>query len=300
MSIAWLQGWVMHTGLMVSLLIVLILLIRRPFTRAFGANAAYALWSLPLLRLIMPGLTVPRSWVPDVFLKQDSSRDIISADPAMIAPLEHSIMDLSSPSSEGLSLTVIFLGLWAAIAVIWLAFQIYQQSRFKSKLVTDSSRPDGSLFNEIKSVAQLVGLRKYPEVRVSVEAIGPFVTGVIRPLVILPHDFTDRFNSKERQFALVHEFAHIKRRDLWAAFLTLCFRALNWPNPLVHFASHKMRIDQEAACDAFVVKLMGGDIAHSYAETLVKAVQDRGGITATPSHLALSFTEQDKTISKGD
>ena len=50
------QSWVVQTGLVVSLLIVLILLIRRPFARMFGANAAYALWSLPLIRLLLPGL----------------------------------------------------------------------------------------------------------------------------------------------------------------------------------------------------------------------------------------------------
>jgi len=98
----------------------------------------------------------------------------------------------------------------------------------------------------------------------------------------------------------VHEFAHIKRCDLWVALATLIFRAINWPNPLVHYAAHKLRGDQEAACDAFVVQVTGGNSAHSYAETLVKAVRQQTKISKPCAQLALSLTEADTEISKGD
>ncbi len=72
MTIEAFQNWVIQTGLVVSLLIIIILLIRRPFAWAFGANAAYALWSLPLIRLCLPGVSVPSNWVPK-FLREPSS-----------------------------------------------------------------------------------------------------------------------------------------------------------------------------------------------------------------------------------
>ena len=52
--------WAVQTGLSVTLLVVFILLIRRPFAKRFGAKAAYALWLLPVLRLFIPTITVPR------------------------------------------------------------------------------------------------------------------------------------------------------------------------------------------------------------------------------------------------
>ena len=39
--------------------IALVLLLRRPVARHFGAAAAYALWFLPLARLILPPVTLP-------------------------------------------------------------------------------------------------------------------------------------------------------------------------------------------------------------------------------------------------
>ena len=43
-------------------LIVLALLLRRPVARHLGAGAAYALWFLPLARLLFPPVTLP-SWM---------------------------------------------------------------------------------------------------------------------------------------------------------------------------------------------------------------------------------------------
>jgi len=300
------QNWVVQTGLMVSLLIVIILLIRRPFARAFGANAAYALWSLPLIRLCLPGFSIPQQWVPK-FLKQSS------VEAPLIAPAEGlpnrefiqmpdaGVFTPPQPMTlESIELGAIIIAIWLTVAIVWLSYQLVQQVRFKSSLIKQSEAPSLELSSEIKLAAAAVALRASPNVRVALNEVGPLVTGVWNPLVIVPHKFAETFDSQQRHFALVHEFAHVKRRDLWVALATLVFRAINWPNPLVHYASQKLRGDQEAACDAYVVKVTGGETAHSYAETLVKAVrQDRGG-TQPKGHLALSLTQAETENSKGD
>jgi len=78
------QSWVLQTGLVVSLLIVIILMIRRPFSRLFGANAAYALWCLPFIRLVMPGLAVPQNWLPDQLLGFDRHLYLASCGCALV------------------------------------------------------------------------------------------------------------------------------------------------------------------------------------------------------------------------
>lgn len=296
------QNWVIQTGLVVSLLIAVILLIRRPFARAFGANAAYALWSLPLIRLCLPGLSIPQSWVPKS-LQQPPVQPVSefpatpaftpNAAPSFFAPTE-------TASTAAIQWGAILIGVWLCVAVLWLGFQLIQQSMFKTNLIAQSSEPDLGLSAEIKRAAEKVRLRNIPTVRIAPDMAGPLVTGVMKPLVILPNNFDQTFDAQQRHFALVHEFAHIKRRDLWVALTTLVFRAVNWPNPLVHYASHKLRGDQEAACDAFVVKVTGGETAHSYAETLVKAVHQGRGTSKPKAHLALSLTQVDSENSKGD
>jgi len=304
MTLAPFQNWVLQTGLAVSLLILVILVIRRPFARAFGANAAYALWSLPLVRLCLPGLSVPQNWVPEFTWK--TSEIAAAAPPVAIpttAPVSTSgdtfvLTPLLAP--ETIQWGVIIIGVWLGVAVLWLGYQLLQQRKFKAHLNAQSSGPIARLFTEIERASETVGLRKAPEVRVALDGTGPLVTGVFNPLVVVPNNFAETFNAQQRHFALVHEFAHIKRRDLWVALATLIFRSVNWPNPLVHYASHKLRGDQEAACDAFVVKVTGGETAHSYAETLVKAVRQEGASNRKTAHLALSLTPTDNEILKGD
>ena len=66
--------WLLGTLLATSGLIVLVLLIREPVRRHFGARVAYGLWLIPAARLLMPTITetVERtapapsspSWIP--------------------------------------------------------------------------------------------------------------------------------------------------------------------------------------------------------------------------------------------
>ncbi len=302
------QNWVIQTGLMVSLLIVLILVIRRPFAKTFGANAAYALWSLPLIRLFLPAFSVPQNWVPE-FMQQTPDLDTVPTLPAFEFPApdisemgENSVLPAPTytAGTEVFHWEILVVGLWLFIAVTWLSYQMLQQFRFKSFLEKGSALPNAELLAQIDRASVTVGLSKRPKVRVAMDQTGPLVTGVVNPLVIVPNNFTTMFDRSQQHFALVHEFAHIKRRDLWVALTTLIFRAVNWPNPIVHYAAHKMRGDQEAACDAFVVKVTGGETAHSYAETLVKAVREDGREARPNMHLALSLTDADSEISKGD
>ena len=53
------MSWLVDTLLATGALIALVLVLRRPVARLFGAGLAYALWALPLLRLILPPLVLP-------------------------------------------------------------------------------------------------------------------------------------------------------------------------------------------------------------------------------------------------
>jgi hypothetical protein len=60
MTLTLFATYIVQTTFAVTLLIGAVLLVRRPFATAFGAKAAYALWAIPFLRLIMPPM--PANW----------------------------------------------------------------------------------------------------------------------------------------------------------------------------------------------------------------------------------------------
>lgn len=103
---------------------------------------------------------------------------------------------------------------------------------------------------------------------------GPAVIGVIAPRLVMPPD-DGAYSQEERALVRAHEREHIARGDPWANALLAAAQCLCWFNPLVHLAAGFVRLDQELACDAAVVRRRGVAKA-AYARALLK-VQMSGG-----------------------
>lgn len=99
---------------------------------------------------------------------------------------------------------------------------------------------------------------------------GPAVMGALWPRIVLPADFAQRFDAREREMIQLHERTHIHRGDPIANLVIAVFGVLGWCNPAVALAQRLIRIDQELACDATVVALRS-NIRADYAKALMKA-----------------------------
>jgi hypothetical protein len=91
-------------------------------------------------------------------------------------------------------------------------------------------------------------------------------TGLRRPTILLPHAAKEWSEERVRA-VLLHELAHVERRD-WPWYLTARLAcALYWWNPLVWLAAERMRAEAEGACDDQV--LAAGMPASNYAAHLM-------------------------------
>lgn len=106
----------------------------------------------------------------------------------------------------------------------------------------------------------------------------PFVLGVFRPRIYIPVGLSE----KEKEYVLLHERTHIRRRDhiiKIAAYLILC---LHWFNPLVWAAFLLMGADMEMSCDERVLKEMGNETKKDYSMTLLSLATDKRVIGGSP------------------
>jgi len=99
---------------------------------------------------------------------------------------------------------------------------------------------------------------------------GPAVVGAIAPRIVLPADFRVRYSCAERKLILLHEVIHLRRRDGLANLAMSLLLALQWFNPLLHWAARAMCRDQESACDAVVVN-RHPQALRIYADALLKS-----------------------------
>lgn len=94
------------------------------------------------------------------------------------------------------------------------------------------------------------------------------VLGGGAPVIAVAPTLIARLDADELDRVVIHEWAHVQRRDDLANIGQLLVRAVAGWHPAVWWLDRRLSIEQELACDETVVALTGG--AKSYASCLVK------------------------------
>jgi beta-lactamase regulating signal transducer with metallopeptidase domain len=94
----------------------------------------------------------------------------------------------------------------------------------------------------------------------------PLVMGVFRSTIFFPPDAVN-WPDEKVQAILLHELAHVARRDLFWQNLVHLVCILYWPLPTVWYLAHRIRTEQESACDDMV--LQSGQRSSDYADVLL-------------------------------
>lgn len=174
---------------------------------------------------------------------------------------------------------------WLALAAVWLGGTVFVCARaligYRAVLRAAHDAPAAPSAAQalLAALAARVDVRR-PRLVVGDEAVGPHVVGVIRPVIVVPPALLDE--PVLLRAALLHELAHIRRRDALGRFVQLLARAAFWFFPVVRLASKRLELAREAACDAWALE--AGDISRpAYARLLVQMAQLR-----TPAAPALA------------
>lgn len=225
----------LRAALSSSLAILALLAARTLLRRWFGAGQAYLAW------LIVPAVT------------------LAALLPGRAAPLRVPLPDLASvqalaaqaaPAAAPQQLDVLLVA-WACGAVAAALWFILSHRTFL--------RGMGGLTPQGRA-----------NVYLSDTGAGPASFGLLRPRIVVPHDFAERYAPAEQALVIAHEQAHIARRDALANLLAAAFQCVFWFNPLVHLGVLRLRQDQELACDALVMARHPRQ-RRTYAEALLKS-----------------------------
>lgn len=283
-----------ETLLAVSLLILLVLILRRPAARVFGAGIAYLLWVIPVARLLLPPVQTPLSMLsldglipaaaktpeltftttPDLAVQPmtvefANTPAAVTAGPATPAVIPDASVWSSDLLATGLMVAV---SAWAAGAVFMIARNLHAHWRFMQTVEREAMPVSARTEDLALRLAAETGLRRPPRLVASLISRGPFVTGLVRPTIVVPAWFEEDYTRIEARDALAHELMHVRRGDLWALQFSELFVAVLWFNPLAYIARNAFRTDQESACDADVLSRCQTS-PHAYGSTLVKAAR---------------------------
>lgn len=132
----------------------------------------------------------------------------------------------------------------------------------------------------LDAACQQLGIRRSVTLLIHSEKTIPIVWGLLRHRLLLPVAARD-WSDEQLRSVLLHELAHIKRRDVAVQLLSQLACALHWFNPLVWLADWRLSVERERACDDLV--LASGVRPSAYAGHLLQVVTDLSPVRWTQS-----------------
>ena len=150
--------------------------------------------------------------------------------------------------------------------LMWIAGVVCILGRYIAGVLVLSWRTrQGAPFNSMDQTMHLALARRSVQVRVA-DVTTPMIWGWRHPTILLPSS-AYTWPPERIHLALLHELAHVERRDLWTALIDLLAQALYWFHPLVWWFSARSTEEKERACDDKVLEA-GVDVT-AYAALLV-------------------------------
>ena len=99
----------------------------------------------------------------------------------------------------------------------------------------------------------------------------PTAIGFTKPLVVIPSWTMEELSAAELNTILLHELAHLRRRDDWTNLVQKILGALLFFHPAVWWIEKKLALEREMACDDMV--LSSTTTPQAYAECLVSLAE---------------------------
>ena len=197
---------------------------------------------------------------------------------ALRSPEIHAAISRTTPLARHFSISDFLLALWA-VGVVVSGVRIVLELR------------------RLGQIARTAAIRsRFAEVAVATHRAvpGPMVVGYTRQLILLPPDLADRLSSDTLTGLLAHEYAHVIRRDTWAALAQRLLTTLLWWNLMIHWMNRRLNAEREKACDSIAAAKCGGTA--QFARALVDYA--RLALDCGPSPLALSVAADKSQLSR--
>lgn len=181
------------------------------------------------------------------------------------APLAEGQPSLPPPPAMSIDWSMLLIAVWLAgvtIALVRLAAGLLWVSSLTRRATPVTDAQSLAMLDE---AAAALGVIAPVSLRSSDDTAIPVACGIRTPAILLPLDATE-WSTERLRVVLLHEMAHVARRDCLVQSIAQLARAAHWFNPLAHLATARLRAEQERACDDLV--LAAGTDAPVYADHL--------------------------------
>lgn len=288
----------------------------------------FALWALVLIRLMLPVLpSSPASlfrvlrWQPTATRALDNSipakqlpvegivehsmkpaeqigmSEVRHTTQSDVARLSNALLPESPASITSVQPDAIRWTGWKFAGLIWVGGIFLLSGRLGLQILSLRRRQqswqavtDPDLLSILNHCRRQLGVSSRIALCIGPTESSPAVAGVWRPHIVIPEDLLTALTKEQLELVLLHELAHIRRRDIPIQWLLIAVRLVYWFNPAVWLAVSRMQAERELACDELVLDAVGAPRSRSYGETLLEIVKGSAQPMLTPGLLGAIST----------
>lgn len=169
------------------------------------------------------------------------------------------------------SWAVVVIGLWCFVAMFAIARLGFGLRRLRMLKRNSVQIPEVELDPLLVETMNECRVRREVELRVSFEVRVPTAIGFFHPIIIIPDWALTELSAEELRAVVLHEFAHLRRRDDWTNLAQKLVRAVFFFHPAVLWVEKRLSLEREMACDDAVLAETRNP--HAYARCLVSVAE---------------------------
>jgi beta-lactamase regulating signal transducer with metallopeptidase domain len=184
---------------------------------------------------------------------------------SVMEPVVHPLIRIRS--GKVLAAIEILWALLSLMMLVRLAAGYRELRRLKSRATPAPDRWELRL----RRLCAINGIRRQTRLLISSQIAGPVSLGFFDPAILIPWAFLDTLSDAELDHIVMHELAHLHRRDDWTNLAQRFIEAVLPIQPAVYWLGHRMSLEREMACDDWVIAATG--TAKPYAASLTKVAE---------------------------
>jgi beta-lactamase regulating signal transducer with metallopeptidase domain len=266
-----------------ALLILAIVVIRSLTIHKLPKRTFLALWSMVLVRLLIP-FSISLNF--NVYMAVDRIEELFkgAADTQITKSLINALPDTyaigasASPAQPDSTSPIWFVWVVGIVACVlfFLVIHLRCLREYKAALPVEN--------DYINEWLQQHKIWRPIRIKQSDRINAPMTYGIWKPVILFPKT-TDWQDETALRYILTHELTHIKRFDILSKWLLAAALCVHWANPLVWAMYVLANRDIELSCDEKVVRTFGETTKSAYALALIGLEENRF------SHMCSSFAK---------
>ncbi len=304
---------VFYIGVISSALVILILLMKRCFTRVFRPKWHYYIWLLLVIRLMVPftfqsplsiqnlfpiteeqliRLQQDNIWIDGTSGQADSVTEVNSQISADSKPVHNSkAMNTLTPEANtgktpkplkmdnrmtltDRSLPILLMLLWLSGMAVILLYTIVINIAF----VLTVKREYVPLNNPrilavLEECKNITGIKDNIRLFTASLNRSPSLYASFHAKILVSEAQLEQLSDQEIKYVFLHELSHYKRKDILVNWVITLLQIVYFFQPLIWIAFRIMREDCEISCDAEALRYLKQEEHLYYGRTLIKLLK---------------------------